>query len=286
MSLKRGPEKSGQPSKDIKYKCPVKDCESEYRGYEVASHFRIYSNLEALDKATETLEKLKDSKPCDVIEVSKVYLHGLLEKSSNSKKDKIPHESRVEHTLYLFHHSFKSTKLPTYNSVGFLCQQKKTPIAGAGALFKYFPTKVQKLSDEPENVQKLSDDTKNQNVQELSNIGNTSKIDQSVLPKFAQNSNSEVKEKSTDHIEIPPTTIHEASNKSEKNIDNLGQQKNYEIREDGVEIETESETGVKNFFSKKVIDWIAEKVVEKLVSMMEWIAEKLAEKLVKVHICR
>ena len=272
---KRGPEKSGQPSKD-KYKCPVKDCESEYRGYEVANHFRIYSNLVALDKATETLEKLKDSKPCDVIEVSKVYLHGLLEKSSDSEK---------EHTLYLFHHSFKSTKLPTYNSIGFLCQQKKTPIAGAGALFKYFPTKVQKLSDEPENVQKLSDDTKNQNVQELSNIGNTSENDKSVLPKFAQNSNLEDKEKSTDHIEIPPTTIHEASNESEKNIDNLDQQKNYEIREDGVEIETASETGIKNFFSSKVIDWIAEKVVEKLVNMMEWIAEKLAEKLVKVNVC-
>ena len=270
---KRGPEKSGQPCKDIKYKCPVKDCESEYRGYEVANHFRIYSNLEALDKATETLEKLKDSKPCDVIEVSKVYLHGLLEKSSEKEK-RVSKSSLKEHTLYLFHHSFKSTKLPTYNSIGFLCQQKKTPIAGAGALFKYFPTKVQKLSDEPENVQKLS------------NIGNTSENDQSVSPKFAQSSNSEVKEKSTDHIEIPPTTIHEASNKSEKNIDNLDQQKNYEIREDGVEIETESETGIKIFFSKKVIDWIAEKVVEKLVNMMEWIAEKLAEKLVKVHICR
>ena len=76
MLHKRGPSTSGQPSRQF-YTCPVKNCDSKFRGDDIAKHFRTYANLVALDKANENQSNLsKSKKPTDVIDLKstlKVY---------------------------------------------------------------------------------------------------------------------------------------------------------------------------------------------------------------------
>ena len=138
---KRGPSGSGfQPSRE-KYHCPVKNCNSDYRGDDIAKHFQTYSKLSALDKANENQALLrKNIQGCDVVELSENNLDGLLLNASETEK---------LHTIYLFQHGFSSSKLPNFNSVNFKCQQnsenqKKKPIP---AVFKSFfpPKKVLKI---------------------------------------------------------------------------------------------------------------------------------------------
>ena len=106
---------TGQPSRQS-YKCPVKNCKSEYRGDDIAKHFRTNANLLVLDKTSENQSELRKSKTAsEVIELSTEYLQNLLVKSSDSEK---------EHTIYLFQHDYVSTKLPNYHSVNFKCHQK------------------------------------------------------------------------------------------------------------------------------------------------------------------
>ena len=71
MLGKRGPLQTGQPSIE-KYRCPVKNCKSEFRGDNVAKHFRTYAN--ALDKAAENQSNSKSLKASEIIELSDVYL--------------------------------------------------------------------------------------------------------------------------------------------------------------------------------------------------------------------
>ena len=111
---RRGPTASGyQPSRD-KYKCPVKNCNSEIRGDDISKHFQKNANLVALDKSTENqtvLIQRLDSE--DVIEQSNEYLSNLLKQDSNSVK---------LHSLYLLQHGVLSAKLPNHNSINFKCQ--------------------------------------------------------------------------------------------------------------------------------------------------------------------
>ena len=73
MLGKRGPLQTGQPSKE-KYSCPVKNCKSEFRGDDIAKHFRTYANLDALDKAAENQSNSKSLKASLIIKLSDVYL--------------------------------------------------------------------------------------------------------------------------------------------------------------------------------------------------------------------
>ena len=97
---KRGPLASGFQASRQKYKCPVKDCNSEFRGDDIAKHFRKCANLLALTAAIEKQSLLKESStPSDTIEISEDYLHDLLKQDSQSEKS---------HTLFLFQHDFSS----------------------------------------------------------------------------------------------------------------------------------------------------------------------------------
>ena len=113
---KRGPIATKQPSRD-KYKCPVKNCNSEIRGDDIGKHFQKYSNFIALDKANEnqSLLRKRSLQATDVVEISDVCLKDFLVKASDSEK---------LHTEYLFQHGYSSMNLPDFNSVNFKCQQK------------------------------------------------------------------------------------------------------------------------------------------------------------------
>ena len=45
---KPGPKPTGRPSKE-KYKCPVKDCNAQFRGDSIGNHFQKNANLLALE---------------------------------------------------------------------------------------------------------------------------------------------------------------------------------------------------------------------------------------------
>ena len=142
MLGKRGPLQTGQPSKE-KYRCPVKNCKSEFRGDDIAKHFRTHANLDALDKAAENQSNSKSLKASEIIELSEVCLTSLLNESSEPEK---------EHTIYLFHHGYASNILPNYNSVNFKCQQKKDPAANSlKNFFQAVPKKAMKLSSDRDN---------------------------------------------------------------------------------------------------------------------------------------
>ena len=57
------------PSRE-KYKCPVKNCNSELRGDDISKHFQKNSNLVELEKANENHLILKK---CDKEECSNCY---------------------------------------------------------------------------------------------------------------------------------------------------------------------------------------------------------------------
>ena len=120
MSKKRGPTASGYQASRGKYKCPVKDCKSEFRGDDISKHFAKYANLLVLDKAIEDLSNLRKNtkaEASDAIELSDEYIECSLSSFSDSEK---------MHTKYLIQHSYSSLKLPNYNSINFKCQQKSS----------------------------------------------------------------------------------------------------------------------------------------------------------------
>ena len=134
-----------QPSRD-KYKCPVKDCSSEYRGDDIPRHFQKCADLTSLDSAIENQSKLiKNLQASAIVELSEEYLKGLLVNSSISEK---------EHTLYLLQHDYSSKKLPNFNSINFKCQQKKEQEKtershSVPTVFQnFFLSKKAKISDE------------------------------------------------------------------------------------------------------------------------------------------
>ena len=51
---------------------------------------------------------------------------------------------------------------------------------------------------------------------------------------------------------------------------------------ESIENKEKSEIGIKNLATLEIVEWIAEKVVEKIKNMIDWIAEKIAEKLIQV----
>ena len=55
--MSRGPKKSGfNPVKEY-FRCPVKNCNSEFRGDEISRHFTKNANLDLLREALENLNK-------------------------------------------------------------------------------------------------------------------------------------------------------------------------------------------------------------------------------------
>ena len=239
---------SGRPCTQV-YKCPVKNCDSNIRGDDVTKHFRKpkFANLDALDKAKKNQSELKKNlRSGDVIKASKEYLENLLKKDSDAVK---------EHTKYLLHHDYNSTNLPNYNSINFKCQQvQQTNVAG-GSVTSYFsvvPKKVMKLSSETDDSVR-SDST------------------ESVLePDSFQDSNADIQ---------PPKLVQNTnvSNDLEESVVNLDEK----LQENEISKDEEAayEFGLKDIVSVKAIDWIAEKVTEKLKKLIEWIPDKVVEKL-------
>ena len=115
-----GPTSSGfKPPSEEKYKCPVKNCKTEPKGYDISKHFQTCAKLKALDRANanqSTLRKTLLSAPGNVVEKSEEFLSTLLLLASDKEK---------EHTKYLFHHGNSSNDLPDMNSINFKCQQEK-----------------------------------------------------------------------------------------------------------------------------------------------------------------
>ena len=73
-----GPTSSGfKPPSEEKYKCPVKNCKTEPKGYDISKHFQNCANLKALDRAVanqSTLRKTLLSAPGNVVEKSEEFL--------------------------------------------------------------------------------------------------------------------------------------------------------------------------------------------------------------------
>ena len=113
--MSRGPKKSGfNPVKEY-YKCPVKNCNSQFRGDEISRHFTKNANLDLLREALENQSNLRKTLPSgEVVANSDEFLKNLLAQVSNSEK---------VHTEYLFQNGHTLEKLPKCNSINFKCQQ-------------------------------------------------------------------------------------------------------------------------------------------------------------------
>ena len=60
--MSRGPKKSGfNPVKEY-YRCPVKNCNSQFRGDEISRHFTKNANLDLLHAAMGSIEKRIEKK--------------------------------------------------------------------------------------------------------------------------------------------------------------------------------------------------------------------------------
>ena len=92
--MSRGPKKSGfNPVKEY-YRCPVKNCNSQFRGDEISRHFTKNANLDLLREALENQSNLRKNLPSGkVVANSDEFLKNLLAHVSNSEK---------VHTEYLF----------------------------------------------------------------------------------------------------------------------------------------------------------------------------------------
>ena len=77
--MSRGPKKSGfNPAKEY-YRCPVKNCNSEFRGDEISRHFTKNANLDLLPEALENQSNLRKNLPSgEVVASSDVFLKNLL----------------------------------------------------------------------------------------------------------------------------------------------------------------------------------------------------------------
>ena len=115
--MSRGPKKSGfNPVKEY-YRCPVKNCNSQFRGDEISRHFTKNANLDLLREALENQSNLRKNLPSGkVVANSDEFLKNLLAQVSNSEK---------VHTEYLFQNGHTLEKLPKCNSINFKCQQEK-----------------------------------------------------------------------------------------------------------------------------------------------------------------
>jgi hypothetical protein len=115
--MSRGPKKSGfNPVKEY-YRCPVKNCNSQFRGDEISRHFTKNANLDLLREALENQSNLrKNLPPGKVVANSDEFLKNLLAQVSNSEK---------VHTEYLFQNGHTLEQLPKCNSINFKCQQEK-----------------------------------------------------------------------------------------------------------------------------------------------------------------
>ena len=115
--MSRGPKKSGfNPVKEY-YRCPVKNCNSEFRGDEISRHFTKNANLDLLREALENQSNLRKNLPSGkVVANSDEFLKNLLAQVSNSEK---------VHTEYLFQNGHTLEQLPKCNSINFKCQQEK-----------------------------------------------------------------------------------------------------------------------------------------------------------------
>ena len=61
--MSRGPKKSGfNPVKEY-YRCPVKNCNSQFRGDEISRHFTKNANLDLLREALENQSNLRKNLP-------------------------------------------------------------------------------------------------------------------------------------------------------------------------------------------------------------------------------
>ena len=103
--MSRGPKKSGfNPVKEY-YRCPVKNCNSQFRGDEISRHFTKNANLDLLREALENQSNLRKNLPSGkVVANSDEFLKNLLAQVSNSEK---------VHTEYLFQNGHTLEKLPT-----------------------------------------------------------------------------------------------------------------------------------------------------------------------------
>ena len=85
-----GPTSSGfKPPSEEKYKCPVKNCKTEPKGYDISKHFPNCAKLKALDRAVanqSTLRKTLLSAPGNVVEKSEEFLSTLLLLASDKEK--------------------------------------------------------------------------------------------------------------------------------------------------------------------------------------------------------
>ena len=80
-------KKSGfNPVKEY-YRCPVKNCNSQFRGDEISRHFTKNANLDLLREALENQSNLRKDLPSGkVVANSDEFLKNLLAQVSNSEK--------------------------------------------------------------------------------------------------------------------------------------------------------------------------------------------------------
>ena len=138
FKTKPGPKSTGRPSKE-KYKCPVKDCNSQVRGTDIGKHFKTKANLLVLDTATEyqsTLGKSSTSATEQFATEQSATEQSATEQSATEQsaeehlKSLLSDSSESEkwHTIHMFNHGHTSHQLPNYNSIGFKCQQKSVKL--------------------------------------------------------------------------------------------------------------------------------------------------------------
>ena len=100
----RGPAKSGFNPVKEQYRCPVQNCNSEFRGDEISRHFTKNANLALLREALENQSNLSKNLPSgEVVANSDEFLKNLLAQVSNSEK---------VHTEYLFQNGHTLEQLP------------------------------------------------------------------------------------------------------------------------------------------------------------------------------
>jgi hypothetical protein len=115
--MSRGPAKSGFNPVKEQYRCPVQNCNSEFRGDEISRHFTKNANLALLREALENQSNLSKNLPSgEVVANSDEFLKNLLAQVSNSEK---------VHTEYLFQNGHTLEQLPHFSSINFKCQQEK-----------------------------------------------------------------------------------------------------------------------------------------------------------------
>ena len=265
MSKKRGPLPSPyQPSRE-KYKCPVKDCDCEFRGDDISKHFQKYANLAALDKANENQSTVLCEKAGDIIKLSENSLNNLLIQASESVKN---------HTLYLLHNEHSSKKLPTYNSANFK-SQLKTSLPDAFKNFGFTINKKPKLAQQTERSEENSnsvDENVNEETESLVIISeNPTKSFSENNENFEigrnheeNNENSENKsENNSENSENNET----AENNSENNSENSENTNNTDDKniENAEEIEKNDIVKVSNLASPEFIELLAEKIAQKVI---------------------